>query len=72
MARGLAGPSVLLYNAVPDRPQADLDAPVVLMLQRLTEEKRPELGLRIWAASGLGKAGWRLVVAGTGDRRAVR
>ena len=69
VARGIDGPSVLLYNAVPDRPQADLEAPVVLMLQRLTEEKRPELGLRIWAASGLGKTGWRLVVAGTGDRR---
>ncbi len=69
VARGLPGPSVLLYNAVPDRPQADLDAPVALMLNRLTEEKRPELGLRIWAASGIGKAGWRLVVAGTGDRR---
>ena len=69
VAHGLPGPSVLLYNAVPDRSQADLEAPVVLMLNRLTEEKRPELGLRIWAASGIGKAGWRLVVAGTGDRR---
>jgi glycosyltransferase involved in cell wall biosynthesis len=69
VARGIDGPSVLLYNAVPDRPPADLEAPVVLMLQRLTEEKRPELGLRIWAASGLGKTGWRLVIAGTGDRR---
>ena len=56
-----ADPTVLLYNAVPDRPQADLRSPSVLMLQRLTEEKRPELGHRIWAASGLGHdraGGW--------------
>ena len=69
VADGVSGPTVLLRNAVPDQAQADLELPTVLMLQRLTEEKSPELGIRIWADSGLGAAGWRLVVAGTGDRR---
>jgi glycosyltransferase involved in cell wall biosynthesis len=73
VADRVSGPTVLLRNAVPDQAQADLELPTVLMLQRLTEEKSPELGLRIWAESGLGTAGWRLVVAGTGDRqRAMR
>jgi glycosyltransferase involved in cell wall biosynthesis len=68
VARSVDGPTVLLYNGVPGMPQADLESPTVLMLQRLNAEKRPETGLRIWAASGLGAAGWRLVVAGRGDR----
>jgi glycosyltransferase involved in cell wall biosynthesis len=68
VARSIDGPTVLLYNGVPDMPQADLEAPVVVMLQRLNAEKQPEVGLRIWAASGLGPAGWRLVIAGRGDR----
>ncbi len=68
VAEGVQGPTVLLRNAVPDRPQAGLESSTVLVLQRLTEEKRPELGIRIWARSGLGDTGWRLVIAGTGDR----
>lgn len=70
VARSIDGPTVLLYNGVPDMPQADLESPVVVMLQRLNAEKQPEVGLRIWAASGLWAAGWRLVVAGSGDREA--
>ncbi len=69
VADSISGPTVLLPNAVPDQDQAGLESPTVLMLQRLTEEKSPELGIRIWAESGLGAAGWRLVVAGTGERQ---
>jgi glycosyltransferase involved in cell wall biosynthesis len=71
VAQSIDGPTVLLYNAVPDKPQAELASPTVVMLQRLNEEKHPELGLRIWAASGLGTRGWRLIVAGSGDRDAA-
>ena len=42
---------------------------MVVMLQRLDEEKAPDVGLRAWAASGLADRGWRLVVAGTGVLR---
>ena len=69
VARTVAGPTTLIPNAVADRPQAPLDAPVVVMLQRLDDEKAPEVGLRAWADSGLGDRGWRLVVAGTGVLR---
>jgi glycosyltransferase involved in cell wall biosynthesis len=67
VADHLEGPSVLLPNGVADQPQADLSSPVVVMLQRLVVEKSPDVGLRAWAASGLGGRGWRLVVAGRGD-----
>lgn len=70
VAQSVSGPTVLLYNGVPDMPQAELESPTVVMLQRLNAEKRADVGLRIWAASGLGAAGWRLVIAGRGDREA--
>ena len=50
VASGIAGPSVLLPNGVPDRDQAPLEAPTVVMLQRLTDEKAPGVGIRAWAA----------------------
>jgi glycosyltransferase involved in cell wall biosynthesis len=69
VADSIEGPSVLLYNGVSDRAQAGLASSTVVMLQRLTAEKSPELGLRAWRASGLGTQGWRLAVAGVGDLR---
>ncbi len=71
VADHLEGPSVLLYNGVPERPQARLASSTALMLQRLTGEKAPAVGLRAWATSGLGERGWRLVVAGVGDLRSA-
>lgn len=41
---------------------------VVLMAQRLEPEKRTDLGVRAFAASGLAERGWRLLVAGDGSR----
>jgi glycosyltransferase involved in cell wall biosynthesis len=67
VAEGIGGPSVLVPNGVADRPQAALEAPVVLLLQRLAPEKEPDVGVRAWAASGLADQGWRLVVAGAGE-----
>ena len=64
-------PTTLIPNGVAGRPQAPLDAPVVVMLQRLDQEKAPDVGIRAWAASGpWPTAGWRLVVAGSGRLRA--
>ena len=69
VADSIGTPSVLIPNGVPDRPQAPLESPAVLMLQRLDSEKAPEVGIRAWSASGLGHHGWRLLVAGGGDLR---
>jgi len=69
VADGIDGPSVLIPNSVPDQAQATLESPTVVMLQRLTTEKDPAVGIRAWASSSLGSRGWRLVVAGVGDLR---
>ena len=66
VARSVSGTTTLIPNAVADRPQAPLEAPVVVMLQRLDEEKAADVGLRAWALSGLADDGWRLVIGGTG------
>lgn len=65
---GMIGePSVLIYNGVPERDPVPLEAPMLLMMQRLEPEKDPALGLRAWAESGLANSGWRLTVAGDGQ-----
>ena len=69
VARTVHGTTTLIPTGVAGRPQAPLDAPVVVMLQRLEPEKVPDTGIRAWAASGLGDRGWRLVVAGSGSLR---
>jgi glycosyltransferase involved in cell wall biosynthesis len=66
VADSISSPSVIIPNGVPDRPQAALDTPTVVMLQRLDTEKAPDVGIRAFALSGLAGAGWRLVVAGQG------
>ena len=66
VAERIEGPSELLYNGVADHPQAPVIVPTVVMLQRLETEKSPDVGLKAWAESGLGRNGWRLVVAGDG------
>lgn len=68
VADSIGGPSILLANGVHERPQAALESKTVVMLQRLNEEKSPEVGIRAWSSSGLGANGWRLVIAGAGDR----
>ncbi|MCK9794822.1 glycosyltransferase family 4 protein [Isoptericola sp. 4D.3] len=50
-------------------PRAADREPVVLMVQRLEPEKRTDLGVRAFAASGLAARGWRLDVAGDGSLR---
>ncbi len=60
---------MVVPNGVAVRPQAPLEAPTVVMLQRLEAEKAPELGLAAFASSGLAGEGWRLEIAGTGALR---
>jgi glycosyltransferase involved in cell wall biosynthesis len=67
VADSIHGPSVLIPNGVSEQPQAELQAPTVVMLQRLESEKAPEVGVRAWSMSSLADRGWRLAVAGDGD-----
>lgn len=53
----------------PDRVRGAAGSGVVLMAQRLEPEKRADLGLRAFAASGVAAEGWRLRVAGDGSER---
>ncbi len=69
VAETIGSPAVVIANGVPDRPQAPLVAPTVVMLQRLDTEKSPDVGIRAFALSGLAHRGWRLVVAGQGELR---
>jgi glycosyltransferase involved in cell wall biosynthesis len=69
VAGRISGASTLIPNGVPDRSQAELQSTTAVMLQRLNSEKAPEVGIRAWSLSGLGDLGWRLVIAGDGERR---
>jgi glycosyltransferase involved in cell wall biosynthesis len=69
VAETISGDSTLIPNGVPSRVQAELESSTVVMLQRLNAEKSPDVGIRAWAASGLGDRGWRLVIAGDGELR---
>ncbi len=69
VAATVHGPTTLIPNGVAGRPQASLEHRRVVMLQRLDVEKAPDVGIRAWAASGLGGRGWELVVAGSGVLR---
>ncbi|HEY0188904.1 MAG TPA: glycosyltransferase family 4 protein [Cellulomonas sp.] len=75
VAERVEGPATVVRPGVPSVPREADPAPgagrrpVVLMAQRLETEKRTDLGLRMWAASGLAADGWELLVAGTGALR---
>ena len=64
------GESVVVRPGVADVPDPIPDArqrnQVVLVAQRLEREKRTDLALDVWAASGLAGRGWRLDLAGSG------
>ncbi len=72
VAQRIDGASTVVYPGVPVGPDAvgaDARRPVVLLAQRLAPEKRTDVGLRVFAASGLAREGWRLDVAGDGGER---
>jgi len=73
VAEHIDGASTVVYSGVDNRPiglPARDRAPTVLMVQRLEPEKRTDLGISIFAASGLAARGWRLQIVGKGSMRA--
>lgn len=74
VAAHVEGESVVVHPGVDDRPdgrRATERDDVVLVVQRLEAEKRTDLALAAFAASGLGAQGWRLEIAGDGAQRAA-
>ncbi len=71
VADAIRVPSTVVHSglpegaAVPRNPQQ-----TVLIAQRLQPEKRTEIGIRAFAASGLARDGWMLDIAGDGGERA--
>lgn len=71
VAEHVDGVSTVVHPGVPDRPAGTAErSATVLVAQRLEPEKRTDLAVRAFAASGLAAAGWRLEIAGDGARRA--
>ncbi|WP_435736860.1 glycosyltransferase family 4 protein [Cellulosimicrobium sp. PMB13] len=73
VAEAVDGPTVVVPPGVADGPHAPRSAAdrdqVVLVAQRLEPEKRTDVAVRAFQASGLAAAGWRLDVAGDGALR---
>lgn len=73
VAAAVDGPSTVVHTGIANRPLWDvtLRDRVVLMAQRLQPEKRTDVGIRAFAASGLADDGWNLEIAGAGPERAA-
>ena len=71
VAAAIDGPSTVVHTGIESRPPGDQAARerTVLMAQRLQPEKRTDVGVRAFAASGLASDGWMLDVAGIGPER---
>jgi len=69
VAARIDGPSVVLRTGVPLKRHHTGGRPVVLVAQRLEQEKDTATAIRAWAASGLERRGWRLEVLGSGTQR---
>ncbi|GAA1762423.1 glycosyltransferase family 4 protein [Agromyces humatus] len=71
VAGAVDGPSTVVHSGIEPRPLGDvaLRERVVLMAQRLQPEKRTDIGIRAFAASGLADDGWGLEIAGIGPER---
>ena len=73
VANHVDGLSTVVHPGVKDRPDGLAAAQrdrTVLMVQRLEAEKATDVGIEIFARSGLAADGWRLVIAGDGAERA--
>ena len=74
VAAAIDGLSTVVHTGIESRPAGDPAAreQTVLMAQRLQPEKRTDVGVRSFAASGLSAEGWTLDIAGIGpDREAL-
>lgn len=67
---GVASATVVPTGLPWSEPTADRE-PVVLVAQRLEQEKDGLTAVQAWAASGLADVGWRMVVAGDGAQRSA-
>lgn len=63
--------ATVILPGVPDRlePPCSRRERIVLAVQRLEPEKSTDVALRAFAASGLTRHGWRLLIAGDGSHR---
>lgn len=70
VATAIDGPSIILHPGVPnDTSDAGPERePVVLVVQRLEEEKDTDLALLAWQRSALSRSGWELHLAGGGGQ----
>jgi glycosyltransferase involved in cell wall biosynthesis len=68
VAAAIDGASTVVFSGIEPRPLRDqlLRDRIVLMAQRLQPEKRTDVGIRAFAASGLAETGWTLEIAGVG------
>jgi glycosyltransferase involved in cell wall biosynthesis len=71
VAEHIDGPSHVVHAGVleQDAPDPGSRDRVVLLAQRLEPEKRGEVAVMAFAASGLAALGWRLDIAGSGSQR---
>ncbi|MBM7502733.1 glycosyltransferase family 4 protein [Agromyces aurantiacus] len=71
VATAIERPSTVVHTGIAPRPEADASQRerTVLIAQRLQPEKRTDVGVRAFAASGLAGEGWTLDVAGVGPER---
>lgn len=71
VAAAIGVASTVVYTGIEPRPAADPSTRerTVLIAQRLQPEKRTDVGLRAFAASGLADEGWTLDIAGIGPER---
>lgn len=70
VAERIEGDSVVILPGVPLPETADVEQePVILVAQRLEQEKSTHVAVRAFAASGLARQGWRLRFAGDGRLR---
>lgn len=71
VADRISVPSTVIHpglepGTLPDAEQRDR---TVLVAQRLQPEKRTDVAIRAFAASGIAESGWELTIAGTGPQR---
>jgi glycosyltransferase involved in cell wall biosynthesis len=65
-------PTVVVPNGVPTRDVPSIErGPIVLVAQRLEQEKDTALALRIWARSSLRTEGWSMEIAGRGSEQST-
>ncbi|MDT0186480.1 glycosyltransferase family 4 protein [Microbacterium sp. ARD31] len=71
VAAAIEGPSTVVHPGVPKRDAVDHAARhrTVLVAQRLEPEKRTRMAMEVFAASGVARDGWRLMIAGEGVER---